>query len=110
MRKIENFDASPKQGATYYKLRNADMDWDKIREHKDMFIIKDYLPAASAREFTALALHLLLDEDENRIYKRNPLMVLDLRKDSTLEELDKEYLFQKYEEDKQKPLDKLLIF
>jgi len=110
---IEDFDALPGQGATYYKLRNADMDADEIREHKDMHIIKDYLPSASAREFTTLALHLLRDEDENqnRIYRRNPLMVLDLRKDSTLEELDQEYPFQEYEEEEeQKPLDRLLVF
>jgi len=112
-RNLEYFDALPGQGATYYKLRNADMDWDEIQEHKDMHIIKDYLPSSDAREFTRLALHLLRDEDENqkRIYKRNPLMVFDLRKDSSLEELDQEYLFQEYEEEEeQKPLDRLLVF
>jgi len=112
-RNLEDFDALPGQGATYYKLRNADMDWEEIQEHKDMHIIKDYLPSASAREFTRLALHLIREEDENQnpIYKRNPLMVLDLRKDSTLEELDEDHLFQEYEEEEeQKPLDRLLIF
>jgi len=111
-RNLEDFDALPRQGATYYKLRNADMDWDEIQEHKDMHIIKDYLPSSDAREFVRLALHLLREEDENqnRIYKRNPLMVLDLRKDSTLEELDEDHLFQEYEEEEQKPLDRLLVF
>ena len=112
-RNLEDFDALPEQGATYYKLRNADMDWEEIQEHKDMHIIKDYLPTADAREFTRLALHLIREEDENQnpIYKRNPLMVLDLRKDSTLEELDEDHLFQEYEEeDEQKPLDRLLVF
>ncbi len=112
-RNLEDFDALPEQGATYYKLRNADMDWEEIQEHKDMHIIKDYLPTADAREFTRLALHLIREDDENQnpIYKRNPLMVLDLRKDSTLEELDEDHLFQEYEEeDEQKPLDRLLVF
>ena len=114
-RNLEDFDALPGQGATYYKLRNADMDWDEIQEHKDMHIIKDYLPSASAREFTTLALHLVEDEDteksNKRTYLANPLMVLDLRKDSTLEELDQEYPFQEYEEEEeQKPLDRLLVF
>ena len=109
----EDFDALPGQGATYYKLRNADMDWDEFQENIDMHIIKDFLPSSDAREFVRLALHLLREEDENqnRIYKRNPLMVLDLRKDSTLEELDEEYRFQEYEEEEeQKPLDRLLVF
>ena len=114
----EDFDALPGQGATYYKLRNADMDWDEIREHKDMHIIKDYLPG-TAREFTTLALHLVEDEDTDQVaeksnkrtYLANPIMVLDLRKDSTLEELDQEYPFQEYEEEEeQKPLDRLLVF
>lgn len=114
-RNQEDFDALPGQGATYYKLRNADMDWDEIREHKDMHIIKDYLPSPTAREFTTLALHLVEDEDteksNKRTYLANPLMVLDLRKDSTLEELDEDHLFQEYEEEEeQKPLDRLLVF
>ena len=54
------------------------------------------------------------DEDQGFIthtYLANPLMVLDLRKDSTLEELDEEYPFQEYEEEEeQKPLDRLLVF
>ena len=107
-----DFDALPEQGATYYKLRNADMDWDEIQEHKDMHIVKDYMPGRTGRDITS---HKEFNEDEDTFithhYMANPLMVFDLRKDSTLEELDEEYRFQEYEEEEeQKPLDRLLVF
>ena len=111
-----NFDALPGQGATYYKLRNADMDADEIREHKDMHIVKDCMPGRTAREWTRYTRPIVSDDDEDQgfithTYLANPLMVLDLRKDSTLEELDEEYPFQEYEEEEeQKPLDRLLVF